>query len=222
MVNAGYYGDYYIWYFLSVMGSALVYLSLAITVATIVATWRIYDKAGEHGWASLIPIYAQYVLYRITWGNGWLFLLLLVPVVNVIVGIITLVKLAKSFGYGGGFACGLIFLNTIFMLILGFGSSRYMGPGGSGGWDGRGDGGYGRYGRGDGYGQSGGYDSGYGGYSRGGGDSGCDEGRGGGDDDGAGSYDYGYTRQEFTRCPECGASISGSAKFCPYCGGKLR
>ena len=73
MVNAGYYGDYYIWYFLSGMGSALVYLSLAITVATIVATWRIYDKAGEHGWASLIPIYAQYVLYRITWGNGWLF-----------------------------------------------------------------------------------------------------------------------------------------------------
>lgn len=46
MVNAGYYGDYYIWYFLAGMGSALVYLSLAITVATIVATWRIYDKAG--------------------------------------------------------------------------------------------------------------------------------------------------------------------------------
>ena len=126
MVNAGYYGDYYIWSFLSGMGSALVYLSLAITVATIVATWRIYDKAGEHGWASLIPIYAQYVLYRITWGNGWLFLLLLVPVVNVIVGIITLVKLAKSFGYGGGFACGLIFLNTIFMLILGFGVTAYL------------------------------------------------------------------------------------------------
>ena len=192
------------------------------------------------------------MLYRITWGNGWLFLLLLVPVVNVIVGIITLVKLAKSFGYGGGFVCGLIFLNTIFMLILGFGSSRYMGPSGSGGWDGRGDGGYGRYGRGDGYGQSGGYDSGYGGYggysrgggddggddgrgggydsgyggyggySRGGGDDGGDDGRGGGDDGGAGSYDYSYTRQEFTRCPECGASISGSAKFCPYCGGKLR
>ena len=37
MVNAGYYGDYYTWYFLSGMGSALVYLSLAITVATIVA-----------------------------------------------------------------------------------------------------------------------------------------------------------------------------------------
>lgn len=47
MVNAGYYGDYYIWYFLSGMGSALVYLSLAITVATIVATWRIYDKAAS-------------------------------------------------------------------------------------------------------------------------------------------------------------------------------
>ena len=127
--------EYYLWYLLGSLGTAALYVGAIIGVLTVAATWMVYSKAGEHGWAALVPFYAQYVLYKITWGNGWLFLLLLVPFVNVVVGIITLVKLSKSFGHGGGFACGLIFLNTIFMLILGFGSSRYVGPGGvNAGW----------------------------------------------------------------------------------------
>jgi hypothetical protein len=36
--------------------------------------------------------------------------------------------LAKSFGKGTGFALGLIFLSVIFILILGFGDVRYVGP----------------------------------------------------------------------------------------------
>jgi hypothetical protein len=32
----------------------------------IVALWRIYGKAGEHGWASLIPYYRSYVLYKVS------------------------------------------------------------------------------------------------------------------------------------------------------------
>ena len=36
-------------------------------------------------------------------------------------------KLSKSFGHGAGFTVGLVFLNPIFKLILGFGSSKYVG-----------------------------------------------------------------------------------------------
>lgn len=210
--------EYYLWYLLGSLGTAALYVGAIIGVLTIVATWMVYSKAGEHGWAALVPFYAQYVLYKITWGNGWLFLLLLVPFVNVVVGIITLVKLSKSFGYGGGFACGLIFLNTIFMLILGFGSSRYVGPGGvNAGWreDFRDDyyaGGQRRYDRGTDYDVSSSYASSeraadeadYGNHS-------------------SADYDYGgYRRTDSTRCPDCGAAISGSGKYCPYCGAKLR
>lgn len=36
-------------------------------------------------------------------------------------------RLSKAYGHGGGYTVGLIFLNFIFMLILGFGKSEYKG-----------------------------------------------------------------------------------------------
>jgi hypothetical protein len=41
-------------------------LSIALGILMIVALWRIYGKAGEHGWASLIPYYRGYVLYKVS------------------------------------------------------------------------------------------------------------------------------------------------------------
>ena len=111
-------------------GVSAVYaiLSLAISVLTLVAMWKLFVKAGRAGWKCLIPFYNTYCLYDIAWGNGWLFLLMFVPCVNVVVGIMMLFKVAKAFGQGTGFGFGLLFLNTIFILILGFGSAEYVGP----------------------------------------------------------------------------------------------
>ncbi len=110
------------------VSTVYVILSLAISVLTLVAMWKIFVKAGRAGWKCLIPFYNTYCLYDIAWGNGWLFLLMFVPCVNVVVGIMMLFKLAKAFGQGTGFGFGLLFLNTIFILILGFGSAEYVGP----------------------------------------------------------------------------------------------
>jgi len=49
----------------------------------------------------------------------------------VVLYIIYLVKLAKAYGKGGGFALGLILLYPIFILILGFGDSEYVGLSGN-------------------------------------------------------------------------------------------
>ena len=102
-------------------------LSLAIAVLGIVAMWKVFEKAGEPGWAAIIPFYNLYVLFKITWGNGWKFLFLLIPIANFVFLIITMVKLAKAFGKGGGFAVGLIFLSIIFYCILAFGPATYLG-----------------------------------------------------------------------------------------------
>lgn len=120
--------------FASIFGGAFSLVWLAILVLTVVAMWRLFEKAGKEGWRALVPFYNTYTLFEIAWGNGWLFLLMLVPCVNAVVLIILQIKLAKAFGKSGGFAVGLIFLNTIFMLILGLGSDQYCGPdGGSNG-----------------------------------------------------------------------------------------
>lgn len=102
--------------------------SLVICVLTLIAMWKIFSKAGQGGWKSLIPIYNVYTLCKIADGNGWKFLLLLIPIVNVVYAIMLNFRLAKSFGKGIGFGFGLLFLSTIFTLILGFGSASYVGP----------------------------------------------------------------------------------------------
>ncbi|MGN0497410.1 MAG: DUF5684 domain-containing protein [Lachnospiraceae bacterium] len=112
-----------------IMGAYTVMMILAIIVSiiSIVALWKIFSKAGEPGWAAIVPFYNNYVLFKITMGNGWLFLLMFVPLVNIVMSFMVIFKLAKVFGHGIGFGFGLLFLQVIFLLILAFGSSEYEG-----------------------------------------------------------------------------------------------
>ena len=127
------YYDYYYEYSTPAYTSPVASIaSLAISVLLIVAMWRIFQKAGKPGWASIVPFYNIYMMYEITWGNGWRFLMLLIPVYNIILAIQTQVKLAKAFGKSGGFAVGLIFLPYVFEPILAFDDSVYQGVPGSG------------------------------------------------------------------------------------------
>jgi hypothetical protein len=101
---------------------------LVIMVVFIAAWWKVFSKAGVPGWTALIPIYNAYVFLKIVGRPGWWLLLFLVPFLNIIIGVIIQVDLARSFGRGIGFALGLIFLSPIFILILGFSDIRYEGP----------------------------------------------------------------------------------------------
>lgn len=138
--------------FAALMTILLSYLLIVlfITVLLVVATWKIFTKAGEAGWKSLIPIYSQYVTYRICWNTNmfwawfgcWLVYVLILnfvsggaSMIGVVFGIAMFViallqnlKLAKAFGRGTGFGLGLVFLSPIFYMILGFSDSKYIGP----------------------------------------------------------------------------------------------
>ena len=105
-----------------------ILIGIAIYVLLIIAQWKIFTKAGEAGWKSIIPLYNLFIFCKIVDGNGWKFLLLCIPGVNVVYDIILSIRTAKAFGKGAGFAVGLIFLPSIFWLILGFGSAQYVGP----------------------------------------------------------------------------------------------
>lgn len=119
--------------FLPLFGGMTVFLmgfviiAIAVGILQIIATWKLYRKAGEKGWAAIVPFYNLYVMVKIAWGNGWLFLLYLVPMGNIVFAIGTCVKLARAFGKGGGYAVGLIFLPYVFLSILGFGQAEYQG-----------------------------------------------------------------------------------------------
>jgi len=104
---------------------------LAVIVLMIVAMWKIFEKAGKPGWAAIIPIYNIIVLLEIV-GKPiwWLFIILFVPLVNIIFGIWMVNLLSKSFGKNEAFTVGLILLGIVFYPILGFGDAKYQGPAG--------------------------------------------------------------------------------------------
>ena len=166
------------------------FINLAVMVLTIIASWIMYAKAGEHGWAAIVPFYSSYVKFRIAgkqklfWGYlvasiasiagcillmyeiiasglsvmtssymgsyydstygyagnrigahmGMLIfaviLIIAAMIAALVMNILCCVGLAHAFGKGAGFACGLIFLNVIFICIIAFNKNIvYVGDG---------------------------------------------------------------------------------------------
>ena len=114
----------------------VIVISLVIGILQIIGTWKVFTKAGEKGWKCLIPIYNVVILFRISGLSPWIifgYLAGIIPFVGWIVCLgITIYQcnaLAKSFGKDVGYTVGLIFLPTIFYMILGFGKAEYIGNG---------------------------------------------------------------------------------------------
>jgi hypothetical protein len=110
-------------------GGTMLMVLLAMLVVVIVGMWKVFVKAGQPGWAILIPIYNLYILLQIAGRPGWWLLLYFIPVVNIAIAVIVAMDIAKSFGQSAAFGIVLLFLlSGIGYLILGFGNARYLGP----------------------------------------------------------------------------------------------
>mgnify|MGYP000712497399 CR=1 FL=1 len=72
-------------------------LELIATILSLVGSWMVYKKMGRQGWEGIVPIYNTYVLCQELYGNGWKFLLLLIPFYNIYFGIKMMIDLAKAF-----------------------------------------------------------------------------------------------------------------------------
>lgn len=99
-----------------------------IFLISILPMWKIFEKAGQDGWKSIIPIYNTIILLKICGLSPWLVILIFIPYVKFILAIIIWYNLSKAFGKGIGFTLGLIFLDVIFLFILAFDSSEYDNP----------------------------------------------------------------------------------------------
>lgn len=105
-----------------------------IGFVTLIGMWKVFTKAGQPGWAVLIPIYNFIVLLRIA-GLPWYWvftpLVAIIPILGWIAYLVWVVwihhRISTRFGQGVGFTIGLTLLSPIFWLILGFGSAKYVG-----------------------------------------------------------------------------------------------
>ncbi len=110
--------------------SFLMLFMLAFSLLVLIAQWRIYQKAGQPGWAVLIPFFNFYILLKIVGKPAWWLIWLFVPLANLVVVVWTTNLLSKSFGKDEVFTIMLIILPWIFYPILGFGKAEYIGPAG--------------------------------------------------------------------------------------------
>lgn len=103
-------------------------IGLAVVIFMIAALWKVFTKAGQPGWAAIIPFYNVYVLCKVAGRPGWWLVLFILPIVNIIFSIIVSLDVAKAFGKSGAFGFFLLWLlGFIGYPILGFGSATYQG-----------------------------------------------------------------------------------------------
>ncbi len=142
--------------------ASVVIFAFVVYILQIIAWWKVFEKAGEKGWKSLIPFYNLYIAFRIVGMKNWFWCVLglgvvagivssatgfdtnnvkfdslegaalvgaivycVTGIIAIIIQIVQCVRLSKAFGHGIGFALGLIFFGPIFLMILGFGKSKY-------------------------------------------------------------------------------------------------
>ncbi len=112
--------------------------ALVFLILQIIANWKLFNKAGEKGWKSIIPIYNIITLFKISGLSPWIVCAYLLGFIPIVGGLIILgisiyqsYNLAKSFGKGAGFTVGLVLIPVVFYMILAFGKDEYIGPGGN-------------------------------------------------------------------------------------------
>jgi hypothetical protein len=109
-------------------GIVCVLFYIALIVVVIAGLWKTFEKAGQPGWAAIVPIYNVYVLTceiakkEILW-----FILMFIPFVGIVASIMVSLEVARKFNKSDGFGIGLAFLPFIFYPMLGFGDAQYGG-----------------------------------------------------------------------------------------------
>ena len=116
---------------LAAFGLGFFIFIFAFTAFFIICQWKIFTKAGQPGWASIVPIYSYVIAMRIAGRPWWHMFLMIIPIYGLIVAIQDLNAFCKSYGRSSGFTAGMIFLPIVFYPILAFDKSIvYVGPGG--------------------------------------------------------------------------------------------
>ena len=111
---------------LAAFGLLFTLLPLIVFAITVAGMWKIFTKAGEPGWAAIVPIYNIWVLTKIgDSGVLWFALSVLfgLPVIKIYIDVL------DKFGKGIGYALGMFFLPFVFFPLLGFGDAQFRGRG---------------------------------------------------------------------------------------------
>lgn len=94
-----------------------IYVSIYLfsIIFSVITMINIYQKAGCSFFTVFIPFYAQYTLCEMVFDKGILFLLLFVPIVNIVFSFVFLYKLGEKFGING--VLSVLFFPIVLLII---------------------------------------------------------------------------------------------------------
>lgn len=110
-----------------IVGAIISLIYLVVLVLVVAGMWKTFAKAGEPGWAAIVPIYNLIVLVKISGKPMWWVVMFFIPCLNFVALIVTGLGVAKNFGKSEGFGIGLGLLSFIFYPILGFSDAQFVG-----------------------------------------------------------------------------------------------
>ena len=99
-------------------GALALALGAVLLLLCLASLWRLFQLAGEPGWAVLVPFYNLVVALRIARVSRWWLLPMLVPYVGVLAFLPLSLGFARRFGRGRAFAVGLWLLPMVFFPLL--------------------------------------------------------------------------------------------------------
>ena len=113
-------------------GEGYFLIVVPLLLLFIVVGWTLFKKAGQPGWAILIPFYNLYVYTQVLRRPKWWILVYCsigIPIAGYLaiffVSVIDNLRLARVFGKPPVFGVGLLLIPIIFTTILAFGSAEY-------------------------------------------------------------------------------------------------
>ncbi len=101
-------------------------LNIVFFILSIIGLWAIFEKAGQKGWATLIPFYNLYIWLKIIKKPLWWYIFLLIPFINVFVVLLMIVEIAKCFRkYGLGPQALAVIFPFAYLPYLGFSKNEH-------------------------------------------------------------------------------------------------
>ncbi len=118
-------------FFYARMGNAFYYALIFVSIIAIVAQWRLYEKAGQPGIASIVPIWNLVVILKIVGRPASHVLQFFIPIYGQLYFAPKVwIEVCQSFGKRTTLDYVLvILLNGLYILNLGLDyETRYLGP----------------------------------------------------------------------------------------------
>lgn len=120
--------DYYNYYSEPTIGelvaifSGILLFTIPIIILSVIGLWKLFKKAGQPGWKSIIPFYNYWTMIKITFGRArpLYFFGVLIPLIGLVFPIVTTFKFAKRFGASDAMAVLSFFVAPIAYLVMGF------------------------------------------------------------------------------------------------------